>query len=119
MLALLPPAALAAVAWMLVHDNASTVRGVASFLLAALAAPVLLVAGVPLSGGPGAHLWAIAASAALWLLVGMVASHRATRLPVATWRDFWRDYLWLAAGVWLGVVAALAAANLLLGRTLV
>lgn len=119
MLALLPPATLAGLSWLLVRDDDSTVRGVASFLLAALAAPVLLVAGVPLSGAPGSHPWAIGASVLLWLLLGAVAARRATRLPVATWRDFWRDFLWLAAGVWLGVLAALAAANLLLGRTLV
>jgi len=103
----------------MLRHNDSTLRGVLAFLLAVLAAPVLLVAGVPLSGGPGDHSWALLASVAMWLLLGAIAARRATRLPAASWRDFWRDYLWLASGVWLGVVGALVASNLLLGRTLV
>ena len=103
----------------MLRQNDSTLRGVLAFLLAVLAAPVLLVAGVPLSGGPGDHAWAVLASVAMWLLLGVLAARRATRIPAASWRDFWRDYIWLASGVWLGVVGALVAANLLLGRTLV
>jgi hypothetical protein len=118
-LGLLPPAALAGVSWLLLRNNESTARGVLSFLFAVLAAPGLLVAGVPLSGSPGSHPLAIAGSVILWLALGVVASRRATREPAASWRDFWRDYLWLAGGVWIGVVGALVAANLLLGRTLV
>ncbi len=118
-MALVPPGLLGAAAWMLLRDNTSTVRGVGSFLLAVLAAPGLLVMGVPLSSGGKVYLVGIGASVALWLLVGVVASRRATRAPAANWRDFWREYLWLAAGVWVGVVGALVAANLILGRALI
>lgn len=117
--ALLPPAVMGALAWWLVRDNASTVRGVGSFALAVLAAPGLLVAGVPLAGSSGVRLVAIAASGLLWFVLGLVAARRATRTPVASWRDFWREYLWLAAGVWIGVVGSLVAADLILGRTLI
>jgi hypothetical protein len=92
--------------------------GIVGFLLALLAAPVLLVVGVPLSSGAVAWAVALAGSALLWLLVALVAARRATRSPVATWGDFWRQWAWLAAGVWLGTLVALVAANLLLGRTL-
>ena len=34
----------------------------------------------------------------------------------ATWRDFWREWLWLALAVWVGVGLSLVAANFLLGR---
>lgn len=118
-LGLLPPAAMGGAAWWLLRDNTSTVRGVGSFLLAVLAAPGLLVMGVPLSSGGQVWLVGVGASAAMWLLVGVVASRRATRAPAASWRDFWREYLWLAGGVWLGVVGALLAANLILGRALI
>jgi len=85
---------------------------------AVFAAPGLLVAGVPLRSGRAVYLVAVAGSAVLWMLIGAIAARRATRLPVASWRDFWREYLWLALGVWLGVVAALIAVNLVFGRAL-
>ena len=119
MLALAPPAAMGAVAWLLLRGNESTLRGVLGFLLGVLAAPVLLVAGVPLEGSTAVYVVSVAGSAALWLLIGLAASRRATRTPVASWRDYWREYLWLAGGVWLGTIGALVAANLVLGRTLV
>lgn len=119
LLALLVPGAMGALAWWLLRGDGSTVRGVGSFALAVLAAPMLLVAGVPLTDSQPARVAAVAASAVLWLMIGVVASRRATRTPVASWRDFWREYAWLAGGVWLGVVGALVAVNLLLGRALV
>lgn len=92
--------------------------GIAGFLLALLAAPGLLIAGVPLASGTAVWAGALLGSALLWLVVAGVAARRATKSPVATWVDFWRQYAWLAGGVWLGTVLALVAANLLLGRTL-
>ena len=119
LLGLLPPAAIGGLAWWLVHGGESTLRGVLGFLFGVLAAPVMLLAGVPLEGSSAVYLVSVAGSAVLWLLVGLVAARRATRTPVASWRDFWREYLWVAAGVWLGTIGALVAANLLLGRTLI
>ncbi len=118
MVGLAPPAALGLLAVVLQHGSNGPVRGVSSFLFAVLAAPVLLVAGVPLSHGGGVYLLSALASAAVWFAVGVAASVRATKRPAATWRDFWREYLWLATGVWVGVVAALVAADLVLGRAL-
>jgi len=97
---------------------AAVLGGIVGFLLALLAAPALLVVGVPLSSGAGVWIVALLGSALLWLLLATVATRRATRSPVATWADFWRQYAWLAGGVWLGTLLALVAANLLLGRTL-
>ena len=54
----------------------------------------------------------------LWLAVGVVAARIATRNPVASFTDFWRAYRWLAIGVWIGVLAALAGSSLVLGREL-
>jgi hypothetical protein len=116
--ALVPPGVLGVVALLLLRGHSSLARGVGGFLIAVFAAPGLLVAGVPLRSGHAVYLVAVAGSAVLWMLLGAIAARRATRLPVASWRDFWREYMWLALGVWLGVVAALIAVNLVFGRAL-
>lgn len=116
--ALVPPAVLGGISLLLLRGHTSLVRGIAGFLTAVLAAPGLLVAGAPLRSGRSIYLGAVAGSAVLWMVVGVIAARRATRLPAASWRDFWREYLWLAVGVWLGVVVALVAVNLVFGRAL-
>jgi hypothetical protein len=116
--ALIPPAILGCFALLLLRGHTSLARGVGGFVAAIFAAPGLLVAGVPLRSGSGVYFWAVVGSAALWMIVGTIAARRATRHPAASWRDFWREYLWLAVGVWLGVVVALAAVNLIFGRAL-
>ncbi len=118
-LGLLPAAALGGLAWLSLHDNVSSVRGVLGFLLAVLAAPCLLAVGVPLTTGAALYVVAFVASAVIWLSLGSLAARRATRRPAAMWSDFWREFVWLAAGVWVGVVLALAAIDLLLGRVFV
>jgi hypothetical protein len=117
--ALLAPALLGVSGALLLRGNtASAARGVGGFVLAVLAAPGLLVAGVPLRHGNAVLLGAVLASALMWFVLGVVASRRATAMPVCSWRDFWREHLWLAAGVWLGVLGAGLAANLVMGRAL-
>ena len=118
LVALVPPGVLGAISLLLLRGHTSLVRGVAGFLTAVLAAPGLLVAGAPLRSGGKVYLGAIVGSALLWMVVGAISAKRATRLPVASWRDYWREYVWLAAGVWLGVVVALVAVNLVFGRAL-
>ena len=115
LVALLPPVVLGVASLLLLRNNTSTVRGVLGFLTAVLAAPGLLVAGAPMKGGTGLYLAAAVGSVVLWVLIGIAATARATRRPVATWGDYWKEYLWLAGAVWLGVVGALVAANLILG----
>jgi hypothetical protein len=115
---LLPPAALGCASMVLLHGNTSLGRGVLGFLSAICAAPGLLVAGAPLRSGNSTYAAAIVGSALLWLLVGVISAKRATSVPAASWRDFWREYLWLAIGVWLGVVVALVAVDLVFGRAL-
>jgi hypothetical protein len=118
LVALLPPAALGVISLLLLRGHTSLVRGVAGFVAAVFAAPGLLVAGVPLRSGRSLYLAAVAGSAVLWMIVGAISARRATRVPAASWRDFWHEYVWLAVGVWLGVVVALAAVNLIFGRAL-
>ncbi len=108
------PALLGLAGLLLLRNNTQAWRGIGGFLLAIVAAPVLLVTGAPLASGHSYTL-AVLGSTALWLLFGTIAARSATRSPVATWRDFWREYLWLAGGVWLGIVLALVASNPILG----
>ena len=83
-----------------------------------IAAPALLVVGAPFADDARYPL-AVAASGVLWMLIGFVAARRATRSPMATWREFWREYTWLATGISLGAIGALIAATLVLGESLV
>ncbi|MFP5488935.1 MAG: hypothetical protein ACLGHQ_11590 [Acidimicrobiia bacterium] len=82
------------------------------------AAPGLLVAGAPLASSDHYPL-AVLASVPLWLLLGFVASRRATTHVVASWRDYWRELLFLTVGVFLGALAALIAATQILGESLI
>jgi len=116
--ALVPPAILGVIALLLLGSHTSFARGIAGFLTAVFAAPGLLVAGAPLRSGSRVYLGSVAGSAVMWMLVGVIAARRATRVPAASWRDYWREYAWLAVGVWLGVVVALVAVNLVFGRAL-
>jgi len=116
--ALLPAAVLGAASIALLRNNVATARGVSGFAAAVLAAPALMPFGVPLATGSG-RLWlGIVASVVLWMGVGVVAARRATRSPVAGWRDYWREFRWLAAGIWIGVVLALVAIEVVVGRGL-
>ena len=81
-------------------------------------APALLAVGAPFADR-GLYPIAAAASALMWLLIGVLASRRATRNPMASWGDFWRHYLWMLFGVWVGVTVALAIATVSLGNAVV
>ncbi len=82
------------------------------------AAPGLLVAGAPFADDSRYPL-AVLASIPLWLLLGLLASRRATARPVANWADYWRELLWLTLGVVAGACAALIAASMVLGESLI
>lgn len=118
LVALAPAALLALASYALLRNNTATSRGIAGFATAVLGGPALMAFGIPLATGSGQLMLGALVSAVLWLLVGLLAARRATRSPVATWRDFWREYLWLAGGIWAGVVAALVVVELSVGRAL-
>jgi hypothetical protein len=77
----------------------------------------LLVVGAPF-GNSDLYSIAIAASGVLWMGVGLIASRRATRNPLATWTDYWRHYFWLASGIWVGAGIALGRATITIGVSL-
>jgi len=115
LVALLPAGLLGAAAFWALNGNTSSVRGICGFAAAVFAAPAMLAFGVPLASGSSKVLLGGLVSAALWFVLGMVASRRSTRSPVATWRDFWREFAWLAGGVWLGTIAALVVVQFAVG----
>lgn len=116
--ALLPPVVLGCISVLALRGNDSTVRGLIGFAAAVFAAPALLAFGVPLASGSSNVALGVVVSGCLWLVIGFVAARRATRSPVAAWRDFWREYLWLAGGVWFGVFLALGVVQFAIGSAL-
>lgn len=82
------------------------------------AAPGLLVAGAPV-GDDSQYPLAVLASIPLWLILGFLASRRATTRTVASWRDYGRELSWLTLAVVMGAIAALVAATAILGESLI
>lgn len=112
-MALGPPAVALAAAGMVwqfsrCSGEACVTSGAAGWFLAAIALPTSLVVGMPWEAGNLRYLVMGVSSAVVWMGLGYLAARRATRSPVATWRDWWREYAWYLFGVWAGVLAALA-----------
>lgn len=82
------------------------------------AAPGLLVVGAPFADGSQYPL-GVLASVPLWLLLGFVASRRATQRPMASWSDYVRELTWLSVAVVMGAAGALVAATAILGESLI
>jgi hypothetical protein len=116
--ALIVPAVLGVVALLALNIGDSTASGLLGLVLGVFAAPGLLAIGAPFSS-PSLYPIGIAVSVVLWLVVGYLAARRATRNPMATWSDFWRNYWWLAVGIWIGAGAALVIARYTIGEALV
>ena len=117
-LALGPPLVLGAVSLVLLNAFTSRASGVAGLVLGFFAAPALPALGAPFSDS-SRYPAAVGISVLLWLLVGLISARRATRNPMASWADYWRTFWWLAAGIWLGTLASLFVATVVLGRSLV
>lgn len=118
LLALLIPGLVGAIAYSSLQLFDSAWSGSVGLIGGYFAAPTLLAIGAPFADR---RVYPIAAAAAalMWLLVGLLASRRATRNPMATWGDFWRHYLWMLGGIWVGVTVALAVATVRIGSDIV
>lgn len=112
------PALVGAVAYAALHWSDATWSGAVGLIGGVFAAPGLLFVGAPF-GDRDLYPLAIASSAVLWMLIGFLASRRATRNPMATWRDYWRHYAWLCGGVWVGCSIALAVAAAVISDSLI
>jgi hypothetical protein len=117
-LAVIPPAVLGAIALLALEYFDGKVSGYVGLICGVFAAPGLLAVGVPFSG-EDVYAIGITLSVLLWLIVGAIAARRATRNPMASWKDFWRTFWWLAGGIWLGATAALVVARISVGGALV
>lgn len=82
------------------------------------AAPGLLLAGAPFADD-AVYPKAVLASIPLWLVLGLLASRRATRSTIASWRDYWREMVLLTTAVVIGAIVALAIAAASLSRSLI
>jgi hypothetical protein len=115
--AVVPPGILGVVAWCLLAWFEGRWTSMIGLFGAVIAAPGLLVAGAPF-GTDEHYRLAVLASIPLWLVLGFVASRRATRSPIATWADYWREYAWMSAGVAAGAIGSLVVASAVLGEAL-
>jgi hypothetical protein len=111
------PATVGAVAYAALHWSDAAWSGVVGLLGGVFAAPGLLLVGAPF-GERDLYPLAVAGSGALWLVLGFVASRRATRNPMASWKDFWRHFGWLCGGVWIGCAVALGIAAAVISDSL-
>jgi hypothetical protein len=87
--------------------SACWTKGKFGFVLAEMAAPTLLAVGYPLQSSTTRLVIAGVTSAIMWMVIGGWAAARAVRSPVATWRDWTREYVVILVAVWAGVVGAL------------
>ena len=55
----------------------------------------------------------------LWLIVGAIAAAAHDAQPDGDVADFWRNYGWLAGGVWLGAARRPGRRQLVVGDALV
>lgn len=115
---LLIPGLLGAVAYGSLQLSDARWSGPVGLIGGYYAGPTFLAVGAPFADRDIYPLAAIA-SGVLWFLIGVLASRRATRNPMATWGDFWRHYSWMLVGVWVGVTIALAIATVDIGSAVV
>jgi hypothetical protein len=95
--------------------GACNTRAVTSWVLPALALPTAVLAGLPIETGTNRLAIVAATSALVWMVIGRIAARRATARPIASWRDFAREFAWLAVAVWIGVLMGVALVGLGIG----
>ena len=114
--ALVLPLAMAAVGYVIWTASTGIKPALVVWFLAALAMPTAILVGLPLFASTGT-LWAgVGTSAVVWLLLGRYAARRATRSPVASWRDWWREFAALTLGMWAGIGAGMVVLAVVLSR---
>jgi hypothetical protein len=111
-------ALLGGIAYIALQVGESRTTGMIGLLAGGSAAPGLFVAGAPFADD--SHFpAAVALSLPLWMVLGYVSAHRATRRSLASWRDFWRELIWLTVAVMVGAAGALVVATATLGQSLI
>lgn len=113
-----PMAILGLISIVALRSGDGRTSGLIGLVSGVSAAPGLLVVGAPLADDT-LYPIAILASVPLWLVIGLIASRRATRSTIAGWGDYSRELLWLTVGVMMGAAGALIAATAILGESLI
>ena len=117
LLGLAVPGVVGTIAYLALRLSDTAWSGAVGLIGGVFAAPGLLVVGAPF-GERSLYPVAVGASVLGWVLVGVLASRRATRNPMATWSDFWRHFAWLCGGIWAGCSIALGVAALVISDSL-
>jgi hypothetical protein len=115
---LVPMGLLGAASWLVLRIGSGRASGTIGLVTGATAAPGLLVAGAPFADN-ARYPTAVLASVPVWLVLGLIASRRATRSLIASWRDYWRELAFLTVALMAGVIGAILVATALLGESLV
>jgi hypothetical protein len=89
--------------------------GLIGFVIVVMAMPTLPMFGVPAVSGVVVYLLAGATSLGLWFVIGHISALRATRRAVSGWKEWRSEFRPLALGVWLGGLAALVVATIVVG----
>ena len=91
------------------------ITGVLGFVLIVIALPALPLFGIPAAGGFINYVGGFITSAAVWWIAGHYAGLRASRLVIASWPEWRREFRPLAIGIVLGSLISLALAAVVLG----
>ena len=95
-------AAAIALLGMLLIALPGRLTGLLGFVLVIAACPLLVAFGIPLTVSVGSVALGVLLSFASWFGLAQWAAHRATRAPIADWRDWWRMLWPLALAMALG-----------------
>ena len=118
LLGLVPMAVLGGAGLLTLRMGNGRTSGLIGLVAGVSAAPGLLLAGAPFADD-ATYPRAVLLSVPLWLLLGLLASRRATRSTIASWRDYWREMLLLTLAVVVGAVVALVIAAASLTQSIV
>ena len=101
--------------WLLKTLLGGAVGGALSFVAMVAAFPLMPMVGIPAADGAVRTAVAVAASLAVWWVLGQVVAGRVTQRAVAGWREWFREFLVLGSGLWLGAIGSVLLAAFVLG----
>lgn len=106
---------LAAFGALVLAATDGAVLGAFGYVVVSFGIPLLALVGVPAVSGTARWGIAVIGSAAMWWAIGQVSAARVRKQVIAGWREWAREFVVYAAGVWVGVVLGLVIAARSLG----
>lgn len=103
------------VGWLLKVILGGAIGGALSFVAMVAAFPLMPIVGIPAADGTIRTSVAVLASLGVWWLLGQVVAGRVTQRAVAGWREWFREFLVLGSGLWLGAIGSVLLAAFVLG----